>query len=64
VCVALSGDPLRLEVQDDGQGFDTAASNSGGFGLTSMRERAEGLGAAFRLRSSPGEGTTVRVVWP
>jgi signal transduction histidine kinase len=45
VFVALSGAPVRLEVQDDGRGFDPAASSSGGFGLTSMRERAEGLGS-------------------
>jgi signal transduction histidine kinase len=29
VRVALSGEPLRLEVQDDGRGFDPAASRSG-----------------------------------
>jgi signal transduction histidine kinase len=64
VRVALSGEPLRLHVQDDGRGFDPAASSSGGFGLTSMRERAEGLGATFDIGSGPGEGTTVRVIWP
>jgi signal transduction histidine kinase len=63
VSVVLSGAPVRLEVQDDGRGFDPAASTSGGFGLTSMRERAEGLGAEFSLRSGPGKGTTVRVMW-
>ena len=62
--VALCGEPVRLEVQDDGRGFDPAASRAGGFGLTSMRERAEGLGADFSVGSRPGEGTVVCVVWP
>ena len=64
VSVALSGAPVRLEVQDDGRGFDPAASRPGGFGLTSMRERAEGLGGHFSVESKPKGGTTVRVVWP
>jgi signal transduction histidine kinase len=65
VHIEVSGVPLRLVVRDDGHGFDTSVSkSSGGFGLTSMRERAEGLGAHFVLESTPGEGTTVIVVWP
>ena len=58
---------LRLRVVDDGQGFNPErppARNGAGFGLTSMRERAEALGAAFRLRSAPGEGTRVEVEVP
>ena len=64
VSVRLQGEPVRLLVQDDGRGFDPAASRSSGFGLTSMRERAEGSGAAFTVESGPGEGTAVGVVWP
>lgn len=53
---------VRLEVEDDGRGFDpTAVEDTGGMGLTSMRERAERLGGAFVLQSAPGSGTTVRV---
>ena len=64
VTVRLTGSPLRLTVTDDGRGFDRAASRAGGgFGLTSMRERAEGLGAEFRLESRQGEGTVVTVAW-
>lgn len=56
---------VRLRVVDDGTGFDPDASrNGGGFGLTSMRERAEALGADFRLRSSAGRGTEVEVELP
>jgi signal transduction histidine kinase len=48
-----------LEITDDGQGFDP--SQDGGFGLTSMKERAESVGGTFELETSPGAGTTVRV---
>ena len=68
VDVVLRCPPLVLTICDDGQGFEPSASNiarsGGGFGLTSMRERAEGLGAAFELQSAPGAGTRVEVRWP
>lgn len=63
VAVQLNGSPLSLEIRDDGQGFDTTASNSG-FGLISMRERAEGLGARFSVSSETSGGTRVKVEWP
>jgi signal transduction histidine kinase len=64
VTVELAGSPLRLCIRDDGAGFDPSLSKkSSGFGLTSMRERAEGLGATFALESRVGEGTLVTVVW-
>lgn len=65
VTVQLSGAPLRLVVTDDGAGFDAQVPRtSGAFGLTSMRERAETLGATFSLESRQGKGTVVTVVWP
>lgn len=57
--------PLELVVRDDGAGFDPAATGGGaGFGLTSMRERAEALGASFSLESAPGRGALLTVRWP
>ena len=54
----------RLLVQDDGRGFHVASAAHGvGFGLTSMRERAQGLPGAFDVRSTPDHGTTVEVTW-
>lgn len=61
--VELSADPPCLLVRDDGRGFDTATAHGGGFGLTSMRERAAGFGGSLTVTSAPGEGTTVRVMW-
>ena len=52
---------MRLEVSDDGAGFDPSAPElrSRHLGLTSMEERARRLGAQLEIRSAPGEGTTV-----
>lgn len=56
-------DAVVLEVEDDGTGFDPSASSEG-LGLRSMRHRAELLGAALTIDSSPGEGTLVRCRLP
>ena len=53
----------RLTVVDDGSGFDPAYEQPGGFGLTSMRERADAIGAALTITSAPGNGTCVEVTW-
>jgi signal transduction histidine kinase len=50
---------LRLRVRDQGVGFDTDARSSRGFGLVSMRDRAESLGARLHVRSRQGRGTEV-----
>ena len=63
VSVALSNtDGIRVRVSDDGKGFDPDAPRRRGFGLTSMRERAEMRGGEMQLRSQPGEGCVVEVV--
>lgn len=51
-----------LEVSDDGDGFSAeAARRKGGLGLKSMAERAQHIGAQFKVQSEPGKGTTVIV---
>lgn len=62
VRLRLEPDRLRLEVEDDGRGFDPETQRTaGGLGLTSMRERAEQIGADLEIQSAPGIGCTVRV---
>ena len=53
----------QLTVGDDGGGFEPAYGRHGGFGLTSMRERADAIGAALTITSAPGHGTCVEVTW-
>lgn len=59
---------VRLEVRDDGRGFDAATYDDGGrgghFGLVGMRERAEQMGGAASVNSTPGAGTAVTVRVP
>jgi len=54
------GGSCRLEIIDDGVGFDPKAVHAG-YGLLGMEERAAALGAMFEIISSPMQGTTVRV---
>lgn len=53
---------LRVWVSDDGIGFDPDKVNGSGYGLVSMRERAEAFGGTLWLDSKPGHGTTVNVL--
>jgi len=58
---------VSLQIVDNGRGFDQSevfSSPAGHFGVLGMRERAERLGGAMRLTSSPGEGTAVEVKAP
>ena len=56
---------FRLIITDDGKGFDfTALSKSKmrqGWGLITMRERAQALGRQVHLEAEPGKGTRVVV---
>ncbi len=57
---SVAGAQLELEIEDDGVGFDPAASRPGHFGLIGLREQAQLIGAVFDLRSAPNRGTTLR----
>ena len=53
---------LRLSVADDGRGF-TRDRSSSGFGMTSMHERAERIGASLTIVTAPRGGTEVVLAW-
>ncbi|HZM94882.1 MAG TPA: GAF domain-containing sensor histidine kinase [Vicinamibacterales bacterium] len=53
---------LRLSVADDGRGF-TQGHSSSGFGMTSMQERAERIGASLTIVTAPRSGTEVVLAW-
>ena len=42
--------------------LNAAAAEGGGMGLTTMRERAEGIDGTLQIVSAPGEGATIRTV--
>jgi signal transduction histidine kinase len=56
---------LKLEIADDGTGFDAGAPAVDGHqGLANMRRRAESLGGNLMLESAPGRGTRIIVTVP
>ncbi|MEY4763539.1 MAG: hypothetical protein RI907_212 [Pseudomonadota bacterium] len=56
------GTEARLDIRDNGQGFDVASVRAGR-GLNHLQARAEALGGRVALSSSP-QGTCVTLWWP
>lgn len=56
-------DQIRIVLDDDGVGFDSAAAGRPGrsLGLLHVRERMERLGGRFEIDSAPGRGTRARL---
>jgi signal transduction histidine kinase len=58
-----NGKQLRLEFQDDGDGFKVEDRHDG-FGLAGMRERVEQMGGELKITSGRGKGTKLSVLLP
>lgn len=54
---------LKLDIADNGHGFDPEKVSPARMGLAIMRERANGIGATLQIFSRPGDGTRVTVTW-
>ena len=63
ISLTADADALRLQVSDNGDGFDVNIK-SPGIGLVSMRERAVAMGGQFSIVSAPGQGVVIAVVVP
>lgn len=55
---------LALDIADNGKGFDPSRQNNRGFGLKTMRERAEEQSGSLTIESELGKGTAVAVSLP
>jgi signal transduction histidine kinase len=68
VTLADAGDAVRLDVVDDGRGFDPSRLDSagpgGGYGLRAMRARLRELGGGLDVESAPGDGTALSAHLP
>ncbi len=62
------GKAVRLEIDDNGCGFEVEGARMGRgskrLGLLGMRERVEMVGGSFSVESAPGKGTAVRIRIP
>jgi signal transduction histidine kinase len=54
---------LRLSVADDGRGMISDQPAASGFGMTSMQERAERIGASLTVVTGPRKGTQIVLAW-
>jgi signal transduction histidine kinase/sugar lactone lactonase YvrE len=63
VKLAVDGAVLRLELHDNGRGFDPQAP-ADGHGLASLRNRAQALGASVAIVSAPAAGTSITLDLP
>jgi len=65
VCIRRTDDIIRMEIKDNGQGFEVDATSrakkSSRLGLLGMKERVKMIGGTFSVESTPGQPTTVRV---
>ena len=64
VKLTMTNSRISLQVEDDGVGFVPRLSQQRGFGLTGMRERAAALHGSMSVRSQPGKGARIRIVFP
>lgn len=65
ISVFVEDDSYKVEVHDNGKGFDPASSGRrNSFGIVGMRERALMLGGDLEIISEPGQGTRLRLRIP
>lgn len=72
ITLSVNPDAVRLDVVDDGSGFDVAAvgvtlaerAEEGHIGLVTMRRRVEELGGTLEVESAVGSGTAIAVEVP
>lgn len=64
IALKLAGQELRLEVSDNGRGFDVERMKPRSFGLLGIEERATMIGGRAVIASEPGKGTHVVIHAP
>ncbi|MEO8246380.1 MAG: sensor histidine kinase [Chloroflexota bacterium] len=55
---------VRVDVVDNGRGFDPRVSDGVGFGMASMRQRALLIGAEIQIDARPRDGTRLAIIVP
>jgi len=55
---------ICLSIEDNGQGFDRAAEDAFADGLRNMRQRMDEINGRFEMKSEPGSGTLISIIFP
>ena len=55
---------VRLEISDDGMGFDPRQRPGTGLGMVGMRARARSAGGELVVESAPGKGVRIAASLP
>jgi two-component system sensor histidine kinase UhpB len=63
VTLALGEGQLRMQITDNGKGFDTAQASTG-IGLVGMRERVYALNGSITIDTGLAAGTRINIVMP
>ena len=61
--IVFASDAMRMDLADDGAGFDPAGKHDG-FGLLGVKERVHAMGGELAIRSAKGQGTMVSINLP
>lgn len=70
ITISIEHEMLKLDISDDGIGFDTqileqkADDIDSGFGLAGMRERVSLLRGEMSIESQTGKGTRLKIILP
>ena len=64
IALRRDAEGVRLEVADDGNGFDPARRGSNRFGLKGMAERLAECGGSLAINTAPGQGTRISAALP
>ncbi|MHB1309127.1 MAG: two-component regulator propeller domain-containing protein [Limisphaerales bacterium] len=62
--LTVADDQLTVEMRDNGRGFDPVARAEAGKGLGNLKRRSSEVDGTFTLESTPGTGTTWKLVTP
>lgn len=62
--LAVEPDEFRIQIADNGVGFDPTTARVAGNGLENMRQRLEGIGGQYALTSRPGQGSQIKLAIP
>jgi len=62
--LSLEAEHIRLEIADNGKGFELHQVSSNSFGLLGMGERLEALGGKLHIDTGPGRGTRLHITIP